>query len=1019
MSTPPPAALPAKGGKTLPSAMAKSKANWLGTAITAAETVEAAAKLAPFPYVKDVAGVIVRILKAIEQLKKNREDLKELCESSTEIASFLHDQIVQYGNTAAVKFKGLCEELKSYLEEVALAIETLQDKYKGHQGQIKGLVKSSSIREEITEYQKHIQNFCSKLELMAVTETNFKVDDIHAVIMGPNFAVVQATQNVNMCPPPSRIFHGRQIILDKMHQFFTGSSGRQLIYSLHGLGGAGKTQTALKFIQDSSVHFTNIFLVDASKPETIDNALKNIAISKGFGNSVSEALKWFQAQHENWLLFFDNADDPDLDLNKFIPKCTHGNILITSRNPGVRVYGSHSLVSDMEEVDAISLLLRSADKEDSEANLTIAADIVKELCYLPLAMVQAGAFISESEDLDGYLRLYHKNRARLLSKQVPQSHDDYAWTVYTTWQISFDRLSKPAATLLQLCSFLHYTGISEDMFSNASKYGFPLWRPSKEELKEPLEFLSHFRGPTGEWDSLCFLTVTNQIKAYSLISFDANTRMFSIHPLVHDWSRSTLADEGAYLTCISSIVGMAIAVVPDFDITQTSLKFVPHLSSLEARDLIRGNNFQMEFWRIYHYGVRLQEAQEIAGRVLGQRRLLFGEEHAATLNVMLQFSKTCSSLGEYKRAKELSTLVLEKRTKLFGHDHPDTVEAMGDLASIYSDLGEFEKAEELETTVLEKRTKLFGHDHPDTVEAMGDLASIFSDLGQYEKAEELETTVLEKRTKLFGEDHPDTVVAMGNLASTYRDLGEYKRAEELSTVVLEKQTKLLGEDHPDTVVAIGNLASTYRDLGDYKRAQELSTVVLEKRTKLFGEDHPDTVVAMGNLASTYGDLGDYKRAQELSTVVLEKRTKLFGEDHPDTVVAMGKLASTYRDLGDYKRAQELETGVLEKRTKLFDYKRAQELSTVVLEKRIKLLGEDHPHTVWTMGNLALTHHNVEEYKKAEELQITVLEKHKNMLGDRHPDTIRVMQDLSATYRKLNKAKELNELEQLIQDNKLH
>ncbi|KAJ7158535.1 P-loop containing nucleoside triphosphate hydrolase protein, partial [Mycena filopes] len=325
-----------------------------------------------------------------------------------------------------------------------------------------------------------------------------------------------------------------------MHQFFTGNPGKQLIYALYGLGGAGKTQTALKFIQDSSTHFTNIFLVDASKPDTIDSGLKNIAISKGLGNSVADASNWLQSMHEDWLLFFDNADDPNLDLNKFIPKCNHGNIMITSRNPGVRVYGSHSLVSDMEEVDAINLLLQSAKTENSEANLKIAADIVKELCYLPLAIVQAGTFISKSEDLSGYLALYHKNRTRLLSEQIAQTHDGYAWTVYTTWQISFDRLSKLAATLLQLCSFLHYTGISEDMFSNASKYSFPQWRPSKEELEEPLKFLSHFLEPTGEWDSFRFLAVTNEIKAYSLISFDAKSRLFSIHPLVHSWTHSRL-----------------------------------------------------------------------------------------------------------------------------------------------------------------------------------------------------------------------------------------------------------------------------------------------------------------------------------------------------------------------------------------------------------------------------------------------------------------------------------------------
>jgi hypothetical protein len=51
------------------------------------------------------------------------------------------------------------------------------------------------------------------------------------------------------------------------------------------------------------------------------------------------------------------------------------------------------------------------------------------LWYLPLAIIQAGAFISKSGALDSYLALYAKNRDRLLREKPAQSHDDYAWTV--------------------------------------------------------------------------------------------------------------------------------------------------------------------------------------------------------------------------------------------------------------------------------------------------------------------------------------------------------------------------------------------------------------------------------------------------------------------------------------------------------------------------------------------------------------------------------------------------------------
>ncbi|KAJ7711370.1 P-loop containing nucleoside triphosphate hydrolase protein, partial [Mycena metata] len=337
------------------------------------------------------------LLETVVTVKKNREDLEELCSSSTEIITILHDQIKAHGNTAAVKFKGLCEELESYLEAVILAIRNLQDQSKSLRGRVKEFLKSSNLTEEIAGHQTQIQGVCSKLKLMAIVETNFKVDEIHAIVTAPSFAVVNTVQNINNCPPPSRIFQGRQAILVKMHQFFDTDSGNQHIYVLYGLGGAGKTQVALKFIEQSSL--SDVFFVDTSKVETIDTGLKSIAVAKSVGNSAQDALMWLQSSHDKWLLFFDNADDPKINLNDFLPKCNHGSIIITSRNLELRSYGAHTLVSDMDEADAITLQLRRANKESSEENLKLATKIVKELYYLPLAIIQAGAFISKSEDL--------------------------------------------------------------------------------------------------------------------------------------------------------------------------------------------------------------------------------------------------------------------------------------------------------------------------------------------------------------------------------------------------------------------------------------------------------------------------------------------------------------------------------------------------------------------------------------------------------------------------------------------
>ena len=51
------------------------------------------------------------------------------------------------------------------------------------------------------------------------------------------------------CPPPVDAFTGRQDVLEQMQEFFFNGSRKRHVFVLYGLGGAGKTQIALKFIE--------------------------------------------------------------------------------------------------------------------------------------------------------------------------------------------------------------------------------------------------------------------------------------------------------------------------------------------------------------------------------------------------------------------------------------------------------------------------------------------------------------------------------------------------------------------------------------------------------------------------------------------------------------------------------------------------------------------------------------------------------------------------------------------------
>ncbi|KAJ7115203.1 P-loop containing nucleoside triphosphate hydrolase protein, partial [Mycena epipterygia] len=709
--------------------------------------------------------------------------MKELCADTVDIITVVRDQISAHGDTAAIKFKGQCEELERFLHDVVETVNQLQIKPRGFGAHIKEVIKANNTIDDISRVWTRIHELRSNFMLMATMDTNFQVQKV-VTAMSPKAVVAQIFQPINNCPPPSRIFHGRQHILQQMREYFTQKTGKQDIFVLHGLGGAGKTQIALKFIEESASRFSNIFFIDSSSSETIETGLKNIAKIKSIGDSSQDSLQWLRSQQEEWLLFFDNADDPKLNLNNYFPQCTHGNILITSRNPGLCVYASsHSPVGDMEETDAVNLLLRSTAQDATEHNKATAAQIMKALHYLPLAIIQAGAFISRSGNLDSYLALYEKNRARLLSQRPSQSHDNYAWTVYTTWQISFEKLSQRAAMFLQLCSLLHHQGISEKIFEDAANYKFGSSSPSKEELQMPLEFLSQFVGTNGEWDSLCFMDVTSEVRAYSLINFDSERKLFSIHPLVHDWTRSTLSDEVSYHHCMVAIAGMSLAGLSEADIRLAVGFMLPHINFLAQHQSDLIPDFRQEYAKIYGWG------------------------------------------GQLEKAEQLQFAVLQKRRNLMGGDHLDTLEAMYWLAEIYKNLCKFKEAEELEVVVVEQRKSLLGDNHPDTLHAMRNLAVTYGELWKSNEAEDLQVVVLKKQMNLFGDTHPDTLSVMRNLALTYLQQGKWKDAELLARTALEKERIILGDNHPDTLSTMSNLGMIYVRMGNLKEAEELEVVV--------------------------------------------------------------------------------------------------------------------------------------------------------------------------------------------------
>lgn len=120
-------------------------------------------------------------------------------------------------------------------------------------------------------------------------------------------------------------------------------------------------------------------------------------------------------------------------------------------------------------------MVRLGCQEQIEFSLTAleweaAVQLLRLLGYLPLAINQAGAFMAVQRmqrPIRDYLDIYQCQPGEFLDDWDSKVVSNYPkGTLLTTWGISYTAVQKQmpeAAKLLHLLSFLHFSGIDEDI----------------------------------------------------------------------------------------------------------------------------------------------------------------------------------------------------------------------------------------------------------------------------------------------------------------------------------------------------------------------------------------------------------------------------------------------------------------------------------------------------------------------------------------------------------------------------
>jgi len=539
------------------------------------------------------------------------------------------------------------------------------------------------------------------------------------------------------------LFTGREEVLKRLYTSLRAGKAAALSQpqAVSGLGGIGKTQTAVEYAYRYQQDYNAVVWVKAESRATILSDFVTIAHLLNLPEQqeqeqqlVVDAVKrWFQ-DHTGWLLIFDNADDLSL-LREFLPTGGKGHILLTTRAQATTRIAQRIEVERLEPEEAALFLLHRTSILDLDAPIDAAStsdratarEIARAMDGLPLALDQAGAFIEETGcSLPDYLQLFQTRQTDLLQRRgkLVTDHPD---PVATTWSLSFENVQQAntaAADLLRLCTFLDPDLIQEEIFTEGASELGPVLQPVAADpvkLNEAIGALLNYSLVRRNPDHT--LTVHRLVQAVLKHSMNRSTQ--------RRWAERTVR-----------AVSLAFPEV-DYDTWLQCQQYLPHAQACAA--LIKAWNMNFP----------------------------------AAAQLLMQAGYYLQDRAEYAQAEPLYQQALSIYETVKGPNHPSTGTMLHNLASLYQAQGQYEQAEPLYQRSLSISETVEGPAHPNTATTLHQLASLYQEQGKYEQAEPLYQRALSIHETVEGPNHPRTRETLQALASLYQAQGKYEQAESL------------------------------------------------------------------------------------------------------------------------------------------------------------------------------------------------------------------------------------------------
>ncbi|HYN95050.1 MAG TPA: FxSxx-COOH system tetratricopeptide repeat protein [Pilimelia sp.] len=738
----------------------------------------------------------------------------------------------------------------------------------------------------------------------------------------PAGALDVAGTPVRRLPDRQPAFVGREALLARVRAVLTDRTAATGAVALFGLGGVGKTQTALEYAHRYAHEYEVVWWVPAEDAVGMTAAFADLGRALGVAaaddqEELTDAVVRQVTRRGRWLLVFDNAEHVD-DVCRFLPGGV-GDVLVTSRNPAWRRLAVPLAVPVFSRPESLALL-----SGRGPAGADPAADRVAELLGdLPLALVQAAAYADETGmEYDAYATLLRRRRDALLARGVPRDH----LGIDTTWRLALDRVAgaaPAAAELLRLAAFLAAEGVELAVLAGHAPHLPPaLAAAAREEI--------------------ALNDAVGTLLRYSLVARHGDR--ISAHRLVQAVVRSSLPAV-EYRRWLAVAARLVAGQRPGDERDPRSWPgwdaVLPHVLAIgeraeeagpagagdvlpEIADLLRTAGRYLTLRAAFDTARRLLEQAVALVEPAGAARRLLLADLLAQLGETLE---RAGHLGEAQAALQRALALFEAGP---GVDTPAAAETLSRLGNTFTRLGQLTRAVE---ALRRSWTILADHGVPDdqlaaaatrlgwalwltsdldgagasfaralallgdapdaaaeAAQARSGLGLVLQDAGDLDGALACHRGALATLIAVYGADHPECAHAQDRLGFALGLRGDLPAARAYHEAAVAALTAAYGPAHHEPAIAAANLGLILHRQGDLDGALRCQREALDALERACGWAHPHTHIAARRLAAVLVERGDPAPARALLDRVLSEAIATQGPAHPDVGLTRDLLA---------------------------------------------------------------------------------------------------------------------------------